>query len=484
MVRWLLVIPMAGLLALMVPNSAGAQGADEATSPNPTEFATEAEALTHQQGGCDGFPWMARTACDAIGTTIGWGVENVVMGGGQAALRQIVEFVVEGASWLLGEVAAFIDRSTRPEVTAEWFRSAYRDMAVVAALGLLPFLLLAVIQSLLRQNVAMLLRAPFLHVPLAAIGTAGAVVVVDLLVQLTDELSSWIGRSFGSDLSGFATALGNALTGMSAPAGGAVAGFAALLAAALVAFAAFVVWLELLLRQAAIYVAVLFLPVGFMALVWPATSHWLRRLAEGLMAIILSKFVIVAVMALAASALDSEVAEEGFGVVISGAAMLSLAALAPYVLLRLIPVFEAGLTANLEGTFRRPTAAVGPSQVAPSRITHLLHQRLGGGSSRESTPGSPVGARSGVAAGTAQPAASKAAAAGATTLAAGAGAAKRTGASGAAQAEETVQAATRPASDTPPQARTATSSAQTRRERPPAPGVRPRQPSEEEHDGV
>jgi hypothetical protein len=94
-----------------------------------------------------------------------------------------------------------------------------------------------------------------------------------------------------------------------------------------------------------------------------------------LVAIILSKFVIVAVMALAAAALGepaSEVAAEGegggFGVVLAGASMLALAALAPYVLLRLIPVFEAGLSGDLEGTYRRPTAAVG----SPTAGHHVL----------------------------------------------------------------------------------------------------------------
>lgn len=477
--RLLLILP-AGLLALTVSSPAQAQGADQPTAPIPTEVATEVGTSGQPQGTCDGFPWMARTVCDAVGTTVGWGVESVVMGGGEAALREIVEFVVEGAAWLLAEVATFIDQSTRPEVTAEWFRAAYDDMAVVAVLGLLPFLLLAIIQGLVRQNGAMLLRATFVHVPLAAIGTVGAVVVVDLLVQLTDQLSVWIGRSFGSELSGFATALGGALIGLSAPVGGAVAGFAALLAAGVVAFAAFVVWLELLLRQAAIYVAVLFLPLGFMALVWPATSHWLRRLTEGLVAIILSKFVIVAVMALAASALDADVGDEGFGVAISGAAMLSLAALAPYVLLRLIPVFEAGLTGNLEGTFRRPTSAVGPPQAVPSRITHLLRQRASGGNG-DGTPAAAEDAGAGVAAGAANLGGSMAASVGVSAVTAGAGAMKRTGARVAAQAKEAAQAATGSAPGTRPAAVSTTTSTPRRRDHTSrARGARQSQPTEEE----
>ncbi len=186
-----------------------------------------------------------------------------------------------------------------------------------------------------------------------------------------------------------------------------VAGLAGLLAGALIAFAAFVIWLELLLRQAAIYVAVLFLPLGFMAMVWPATAHWLRRLAQGLVAIVLSKFVIVAVMALAASAIDADVVDEGFSVVISGGSMLALAALAPYVLLRLIPVFDADLSSQLEGTFRRPTAAVA-APVTGTQVAGILRQRTTGAG--------------GAASGASSTSATSAAPAGAATVTAGAGA--------------------------------------------------------------
>lgn len=328
-------------------------------------------------GACGVAPGVVGGVCDAVGDVVGGGIGAVVGGGTDAVLTSMVDFVVDGAGWLLEQLTTFMDTSTRPDLRAGWFRDAYRDMAVIGMLGMLPFLLLALIQAVLRQDIGLMLRTTFGYVPLAAIGTAGAIVVVDLLVQLTDELSAWIGRGLGSDLDAFATGVGTAMARTAPPAGTVVAGLAALLGAAVVAFAAFVIWLELLLRQAAIYVAVLFFPLGFMAMVWPATAHWVRRLVQGLVAIILSKFVIVAVMALAASAIDADVADEGFAVVVSGGSLLTLAALAPYVLLRLIPVFDAGMSGELEGTFRRPTAAVG-APVTGGQMVGLMHQRVGG----------------------------------------------------------------------------------------------------------
>ena len=385
------------LLGLVVVASGSSSVFAEVETPQPAPSDVQAaEETTNDGGSCASMPWVAGTVCDGVATVVGGGAGFVVEGGATAALRAVVGFVVEGAAWLLGEVGTFIDTSTRPDLSAGWFQGSYANMAVIATLGVLPFLILALIQAVIRQDIALMLRSTFAYVPLAAIGTAGAVVVVDLLVRLTDGLSSWIAASVGDDLTEFTTGLGTALTALTVPAGPAVAGFAALLAAGAVAFVTFVIWLELLLRQAAIYVAVLFLPLAFMAMVWPATAHWLRRLVQGLVAIILSKFVIVAVIAMAASAVDANIADEGYAVVITGASMLSLAALAPYVLLRLIPVFDAGLSSQLEGTYRRPTAATAPP-ARGGQIVHMMRQRVGwsGGQSAAQTGLAAAGGPSG-----------------------------------------------------------------------------------------
>ena len=51
--------------------------------------------------------------------------------------------------------------------------------------------------------------------------------------------------------------------------------------------AAFALWVELLLREAAVYVIVLMLPLAFAALVWPARRIWAVRAVELLVALIL-----------------------------------------------------------------------------------------------------------------------------------------------------------------------------------------------------
>ena len=60
------------------------------------------------------------------------------------------------------------------------------------------------------------------------------------------------------------------------------------------------------MREAAVYVIVLMLPLAFAALVWPARRVWAVRAVELLVALILSKFAIVAVLALGGAALGQQ----------------------------------------------------------------------------------------------------------------------------------------------------------------------------------
>jgi hypothetical protein len=117
-------------------------------------------------------------------------------------------------------------------------------------------------------------------------------------------------------------------------------------------------WLELIVRAAALAAAALFLPFALASLVWPAISHWCRRLAETIAALVLSKFVIASVISLAAGAIAGGLGTEGsngggIAAVATGIALLLMAALAPFTLLKLVPAVEAGAIAHLESVRHR-----------------------------------------------------------------------------------------------------------------------------------
>src|SRR5436853_5818924 len=101
-------------------------------------------------------------------------------------------------------------------------------------------------------------------------------------------------------------------------------------------------------------------------IVWPATQHWLKRLAHILTALILSKFVIAAILSLAASGLAANTTDGGgFSAVLGGGALLTLAAVAPLALLKLAPIMEAGLVTSTQSASSGRTAGTGAAVGGP-----------------------------------------------------------------------------------------------------------------------
>lgn len=96
------------------------------------------------------------------------------------------------------------------------------------------------------------------------------------------------------------------------------------------------------MRDAAVYAVALFMPMAIAASIWPRWMSALRRTAELLIVVVFSKFVIVAIIALAASLL----ANTGGKVehVLAAGALLFLAAFAPFVLFKLVPFAEGAVS--------------------------------------------------------------------------------------------------------------------------------------------
>ncbi len=307
-------------------------------------------------------------------SVVGGAVSHVVGFGADQVLNSIGAWVVAGATWLLGRVGDAMSATTAPQLGAGWFTAHYRVMMSVAAVAVVPMLLASVMRAVARQDLSGLIRSALVHLPLALLFSAVVIEVVQLSLSAVDALSSTVASSTGSDVKSFLTTVADSLGGSGS--GPAAPVFVTFLGGLVVAFGAFALWLELILRAASVYVAVLFMPLALAALVWPATSHWCRRLAETLAALILSKFVIVAVISLAAGALSGEGSSGSFTGVIAGSALLLLATLAPYALLKIVPAVEAGAVSQLEGLSRRAGRVVASAPGSAASV--LLSGGTGG----------------------------------------------------------------------------------------------------------
>ncbi len=300
-------------------------------------------------------PGLLDPVCQAVG-----GASSTVLGAGaDGVLGALSNWVVGGAGWLLDQVGGVLSTTTSIDVGSGWFTTDYRAMTGIAAAVVVPVLLLSIAQSVYRQSAAVLVRSALVQLPLALVLTAVAVQLVQLSLAVTDNLCTAISAGAGANIAQALSGLATALTSQAASGTQGIPSFVLFVGALLLAFGAFALWLELLVRAAAVYVAVLFLPIGLASLAWPAISHWARRLVDTLAALILSKFVVVAILSLAVSAVGSGT-QNGFSAVLGGGALLLLAVFSPFVLLRLIPVIEGGATAQLDGARHRLTSSLGP----------------------------------------------------------------------------------------------------------------------------
>ncbi|MGH3042675.1 MAG: hypothetical protein ACRDNG_13235, partial [Gaiellaceae bacterium] len=287
--------------------------------------------------------------CDAVGDLAG----DVAGAAGDFMMRGVTVWVTNAAVWVTGKVGELIDATASPNVHAGWFVNQYGSMLAVAAVLALPLLLLAVIQALLRQDVWILLRSAFGYLPMAFVLAGAAIVGTDLLITITDDLSAMVTNGLGDRSDNLLESVGDAYGQAIEDDSAGVPLFGVFLGAIILAIGAFVLWLEMVIRDAAIYIGLFFVPLSFIGMIWPATGRYARRLVEFLIAVILAKFVIVAIIGLASAAITNAGADgEGsqvFERMIAGSALLVLAAWSPFALLRLIPLMEiaaAGVTSQ------------------------------------------------------------------------------------------------------------------------------------------
>jgi hypothetical protein len=298
------------------------------------------------------------------------GAANEVAGLG---LNAISSWVLDGAKAALQEVAGLIGAATTPNLQSTWFSSTYWRVAALAALLTVPFLCAAAVQALLRSDLALLGKVAFGYLPLSLIGVSLAAPLTMLLLAATDQMSKAVSASAVDGGPHFLEQAAAAAGTLSAVDGSA---FFAVIIALFAVMAALALALELIVRAAAVYVVVLMLPLAFAALVWPARRICAVRLVELLVSLILSKFVIVAVLSLAGAAFEAD--NSGQSQLLTAMALLLMSTFAPWALMRLLPFTE--LAAGAAGMLRQELPQ------AHNRALQQTERALGAGESAMSLP--------------------------------------------------------------------------------------------------
>lgn len=305
----------------------------------------------------------------------------------EANLQAVGKWVLGGAQWSVCQIPSqlglAIDPVRCPEMAItvkipapkDWFAPIYRRMIEIAGLLILPMLLLAFLQALLRREPSMAIKAAFLYVPLAVVFSAIAVGVTQTLLAVTDSFSDFMLNGYQGQVAATIGSLAGVLAAGAAGSIFTIGTSAAIVIAALVAIlASLAIVVELLARQALIYAAVMFLPLAFAAMVWPQLLRWTVRLVEVVVTAVLAKFVIVSVLVLGAAAFTSPGGGGPFdgqappgGTLIVGMLLVGLAALSPIALLWALPTFESAVLAQFHG------AANAPVRTAPHTVERSVY---------------------------------------------------------------------------------------------------------------
>lgn len=328
-----------------------------------------------------GIPNPLTVVTDAAGDVAGRAAEPIVHGVASALLG----WLADACRTVGGELVAGLSGPASPRFETGWWaspqaRELMKTVGALAAMLALGFVFLALLQGLLAGDPLGMLRSALGHVPLSALGMAVVVAVTDVLLRVTDEATALVLHGTPENLAHFVSGFGvqsSLITG----------GLAAGVLMAVFLLGALLVWAELVVRSALVYLLVAFAPLVLAARIWPAARGMFRRLCELGLALIVSKLAIALALAVGAVALgggdgagwrpDGGLSLAGL---LGGATLMGLAAFTPFVVLRLLPLLETAVVA--QGISRSPVRGVQTAMAAsayPVRLARLAVGPTGSG---------------------------------------------------------------------------------------------------------
>ena len=201
--------------------------------------------------------------------------------------------MIGAATQITGFVAAEMTQTTTPQLQSAWFEAQFAPMADLgAALGLLVALI-ALASAAVRRSPEALAGDARGDRPGGHRDGAGRRADRDRARRSPTRSRA---RSSRAPRTAFWATVAHAW-GTSGFGGFGSSALATLIALVEV-FAALFVWLELIVRDAAIYIAVLFFPVALAASIWPALAAWPGRLGRLLLLFVILKPVALIVLSL------------------------------------------------------------------------------------------------------------------------------------------------------------------------------------------
>ncbi len=286
------------------------------------------------------------------------------------------------ATWAFTQMTRALVATTQVDLTG-WFAAPWRAMLTVAGVLAIPIALAGITTEALAGRPGLAVRRGVLLPLLVGPVLLASRATIALVLALVNGCCALVVQIGIGGPSGYATALSNMShsLGISGTPNAVLPGANAavtVLILLVTAFLCFVIWVELAVRAAMIYLLAAFIPLALAGLFWTHTVRWTRRLVETLAAVILAQLVITVVMVLAAASLSGsgDGLAAGIDRTAVGLALLFLGTLGLPMTFRLVPhVVEAGVAAGTGAAVGNRVRQTGGQ--ALSAIPHPATQAAG-----------------------------------------------------------------------------------------------------------
>jgi hypothetical protein len=308
-------------------------------------------------------------------------------------LSSLAKGCADAASWTIDKLSDAVKETANVDFTNTKFLQQYAVVFAASTILTLLLWLLAVAKRAVRGvplTTAISEAIGFLW--LTVLASAFTPLILYTVVSATDGVTDVLAKATGDQTDTFFGTFSGALNKGENIGGGPIM----LIVVSLVSIlAAGVLWLELVIRAALLYVGALLGTVVYAGLVDKNLWGHVRRWAGIMIAVILVKPVIVIVLGLA-GALSSDDGPDSFSAVVSGLAIILLAIFASAMIYRFVPGFGdeiAGSRSNriMQGAEGKAAAVISSpaTLVAQGIKTHSTRANDGGGGQSAGGGGGP-----------------------------------------------------------------------------------------------
>ncbi|MGW2961436.1 hypothetical protein ACWDGI_23665 [Streptomyces sp. NPDC001220] len=334
----------------------------------PTPSATPSPTASNDA--CDLIRGPAKDYCEKGGTG-GTGGTTDPLTSTLDPLSSLAQGCAKAASWTVDKLSAAVKETANVDFTNEKFLQQYAVVFAASTILTLLLWLLAVAKRAVRGvplGTAISEAIGFLW--LTVLASAFTPLILYTVVSATDGVTDVLAKTTGNQTDTFFGTFSGAL-GKGDDIGG---GPIMLIVVSLVSIlAAGVLWLELVIRAALLYVGALLGTVVYAGLVDKNLWGHVRRWAGIMIAVILVKPVIVIVLGLA-GALSSDGGPDAFSAVVSGLAIILLAIFASAMIYRFVPGFGDEIAAGRSN--RIMSGAEGKAAAVISSPANLVAQGI------------------------------------------------------------------------------------------------------------